>query len=253
MPDRYENPTRFDLDRVLACLSPTRLLELRAAGQEILECRRVLRKADLNVVGEVLKGQAEFVEYEHYPHDDVHDAETHSQYYYHSHRGETDEHGHFHVFLRAPGMPPGVSPVEHTGDEPWPTGDDALSHLVAIAMDAYGEPIGMFTVNRWVCGDTWYAADDVISMAARFRIDHAFPSWPVNRWITAMIALYAPQIEWLLRARDAAVGDWLRRHPGRDVFEDRALELTSRLPLSVDAQVAAVNAALARRKIEEES
>ncbi|MBL8450590.1 MAG: hypothetical protein JNM32_11825 [Dechloromonas sp.] len=252
MPYAAKNPSAFSLDRALACTSTDQLLAMQAAGREVLECRRVLRKADLNVVGEVLKGQGEFFELEHYPHDDVHDEETHSQYYYHSHRGTANEHGHFHTFLRAAGMAPNMAPVAHDGPEIWPAGEEALSHLVAIAMDDYGEPIGLFTVNRWVCGDTWYSAADVIRMAMSFRIDHAFPSWPVNRWLTAMLALYLPQIEWLLQARDAAVAAWAKRHPGRDVFEDRILEITSELPLSIDEQIAAVDALLARRQLDEE-
>lgn len=236
----------FDLAAALARLSLQDLLGLQAAGREVQECRRVLSKAELNVVGEVLKGQGEFMELEHYPTDDVFDTETYGQYYYHSHRGDALEHGHFHTFLRAGGMPAGVTPVAYAGQEPWPLGDDALAHLAAVSMDAYGEPIGLFTVNRWVCADTWYAADDVIRMSKRFKIDHAFPSWPVNRWLTAMMALYAPQLEWLLHARDAAVADWAAQHPGRDVYEDRELEITSHLPLSVESQIAAIEAALAR-------
>ena len=140
----------------LATLDRAQLEAMRAAGAEVLECRRVLLKGGLNVVGEMLRGQGEFVEYDHYPADDVFDAETHAQYYYHAHRGSEGEHGHFHTFLRAAGMPPDVAPADNPGEEPWPTGDEALSHLIAISMDAYGEPIGLFTVNRWVTGDTWY-------------------------------------------------------------------------------------------------
>lgn len=236
----------FDLETALARLSAQDLRGLQAAGREVQECRRVLRKAELNVVGEVLKGQGDFLEQAHYPTDDVFDTETCGQYYYHSHRGDALEHGHFHTFLRAGGMPGGITPVAYSGDEPWPLGQDALAHLAAISMDAYGEPIGLFTVNRWVCADTWYAADDVIDMARRFKIDHAFPSWPVNRWLSAMVALFAPQLEWLLHARDAAMRDWASRHPERDVYEDRALEITSHLPLGVESQIAAVEAALTR-------
>ena len=28
----------------------------------------------------------------------------------------------------------------------------------------------------------------------RFDIDHAYPSWPVNRWLTAMVRLFRPQM-----------------------------------------------------------
>ena len=228
----------------LTALGRDRLEAMRTAGEEILECRRVLLKGGLNVVGEMLRGQGEFVEYEHYPADDVFDAETHAQYYYHAHRGSEGEHGHFHTFLRAPGMPDGVAPVTYGGEEPWPSGDEALSHLIAVSMDAYGEPIGLFTVNRWVTGDAWYAAADVIRMLERFDIDHANPSWPANRWLGAMLRLFRPQIEALVLARDVAVADWVRSHPAVDVFEDRELEITSQIAISVEEQIAAVAAAL---------
>lgn len=221
-------------------LGPTTRHALLAAGQEVLECRRVLAKAGLNVVGEVLRGQGEFVEMEHYPRDDVFDAETHAQYYYHAHRGSI-EHGHFHTFLRAAGMPAGVAPqifAQAGGSRP--AGDDAISHLVAISMDVWGEPIGLFTCNRWVTGETWYPAADVIRMLGRFEIDHAWPSWPANRWLGAMLRLYRPWIEGLLRHRDAVIGAHLRAHPKQDVFEDRTLEITGYLPLSVDRLLAAL-------------
>ncbi|HUX23880.1 MAG TPA: hypothetical protein VMV87_04610 [Burkholderiales bacterium] len=217
---------------------------MRSAGAEVLECQRVLDKGGLNVVGEMLRGQGEFVEYEHYPVDDVFDADTHAQYYYHAHRGSEGEHGHFHTFLRAPGMPAGVAPAIYAGDEPWPAGDQALSHLIAISMDAYGLPIGLFTVNRWVTGDTWYPARDVVAMLDGFAIDHANPSWPVNRWIGAMLRLFRLQIEALIFARDQTLAAWTRSHPGRDVFEDRELEIMSHTAISVELQIAAVAAAL---------
>ena len=221
-------------------LGPSTRHALLAAGQEVLECRRVLAKAGLNVVGEVLRGQGEFVEMEHYPRDDAFDAETHAQYYYHAHRGSI-EHGHFHTFLRAGGMPQEVVPqafAQAGGSRP--AGDDAISHLVAISMDAWGEPIGLFACNRWVTGETWYPAADVIRMLGRFEIDHAWPSWPANRWLGAMLRLYRPWIEGLLRHRDAVIDARLRAHPEQDVLEDRTLEITGYLPLSVGRLLAAL-------------
>jgi len=226
---------------------PRRRLEaMYAAGEEVFECLRVLEKAGLNLVGEVLRGHGTFYELERYPPDDVFDADSHSQYYYHAHRGLAGEHGHFHTFLRAPGMPAGVRPVPYDGSEQWPAGDDALAHLIAISMDAYGRPIGLFTVNRWVAADAWYPARDVIRMLDRFAIDHAHPSWPVNRWITATIRFFRPQIEWLLLRRDEAVTRWASAHPGVDVFEDRELEVTSELAVTVEEQFARVREALGR-------
>jgi len=232
----------------LDSLGTAALERMRVAALEVLECYRVLEKAELNVVGEVLRGHGTFLEYEHYPPDDVYDRETHAQYYYHSHRGAIGEHGHFHTFMRAKGMPEGVRPAPYAGDEEWPSGDDTLSHLIAIAMDAWGKPLGLFAANRWVTGDTWYAAEDVIRMLDRFVIDHAFPSWPVNRWISAMFVLYRPHIEALVRHRDTVLARWAADHPGTDAYEDRNLEITGQLPISVETELATIEELLAARR-----
>lgn len=229
-------------------LTTDELLAMRAAGRDIVECYRVLAKGGLNIVGEVLCGQGEFIELNHFPDDDAFDGDTQSQYYYHAHRGLDGEHGHFHTFIRTPGMPEGMQPVEHkNASEPWPQGGEALSHLIAISMDAYGFPIGLFTTNRWVTAEAWYAAEDVTQLLARFRVDHAAPSWPVNRWISAMFVLFRPQMHQLLLQRDAALAQWAARHPGVDVFEDRALDVTSSVAISVDEQMRQVQALLAQR------
>lgn len=218
-------------------LPRTQLENMVQAGAQIIECYRVLQKAGLNIVGEVLKGQGEFFELEHYPKDDVFDEETHSQYYYHAHRSNTEENGHFHTFLRQPGIPPGILPVPHVGKEVWPSGENALSHLIAISMDSYGFPIGLFATNRWVTDEAWYKADDVIAMLDCFKIDHAYPSWPVNVWISAMLILFRPQIEMLLCQRDRVIADWASNHADGDVFEDRKLELTGYIAINVEQQI----------------
>lgn len=236
----------------LAQIATADLQRMQQAGQEILNCYRVLQRAGLNPVGEVLRDALNrgetFTELEHYPADDVFDADSHAQYYYHAHRGDVGEHGHFHCFLRPKGMPSGVAPIAHTGTEPWPQGDQALSHLVAIAMDVYGYPTALFTTNRWVTAEAWYPAEQVGRMVERFVIDHAFPSWPVNRWISAMMVLYRPHIESLLQQRDATVEAWARSHPGADVFEDRALDVTSQLPISVEDTLAQLERLLDSRE-----
>lgn len=216
---------------------------MRDAGLEIIECQRVLAKGGLNFVGELLRGAHAFVEFDHYPDDDVFDPETHSQYYYHAHRGLAGEHGHFHTFLRAPGMPAGVTPSGAWHAESWPAGDEALSHLIAFSMDAYGAPIGLFVPNRWVAGDTWYPAHDVIAMLERFRIGHANPSWPVNRWLSAMFILFRPQMVELLLERDRVIEAWRRKLPGVDVLEHRDLEILAQLPISIESALTGLEAA----------
>ena len=234
---------RLDMGAIIHRLSAERLERMRHAGRIILESYRALDKADANVVGQCLAHQGTFYELEHYPRGDVFDDETGAQYYYHAHRPESGEHGHFHTFLRAAGMPADVTPVPYRGAAERPESDDAVCHLIAISMNAEGFPTHLFTTNRWVTDETFYSAADTLRLAELFRVDHVFPCLAVNNWITAMLRLFWPQIRELLKARDATIRDWQRRHPGEDVFEDRDLEITSIMAIDVDEQITMVNAA----------
>lgn len=233
------------MDATLVELSKERLEKMQAAGRVIEDCHRVLSKVGDNIVGEVLKGTGAFYQMNHYPDGDVYDHETHGQYYYHAHRD--GEHGHFHLFLRPKGMPKGISP-QQVEDYVKPDGEnDALSHLIAISMDAYGLAQSLFTTNRWVTAEYWYDCEDVIKMLDAFEIDHARPSWPVNQWMGAVVQLYYPQICDLLRKRDVSIKKWHKDHPGGNVFEDRDLEVTSEIACDVFKQIKAVEKALRAR------
>ncbi|MFQ5467228.1 MAG: hypothetical protein ACE5DS_03740 [Kiloniellaceae bacterium] len=223
-------------------LGTARLRDMLEAGMQVVECHRALARTGDNIVGELLPRDDTFYQFDHCPPGDIYDTQTHSQFYYHAHR--EGEHGHFHTFMRQRGMPEGVAPVEQSVAGDMKDREDTLSHIVAISMSQRGLPIGLFTTNRWVTAENWYAAPDVCAMIDRFRIDHAQPSWPVNLWISAMIRLFRPQIEALLHERDAVMADWKKQHPGEDVFEDRELDLPSHMEISVDDQIRAVQAAL---------
>jgi hypothetical protein len=107
-------------------------------------------------------------------------------------------------------------------------------------MDRSGWPVGLFTTNRWVTGETWYAARDVAAMLHGFDMKVDRPSWSVNRWLTAMLRLFRPQIEALLQQRDARIREWQAAHPEVNAYEDRRLEVTAQLPIDVEAQVRAL-------------
>ncbi len=238
-----------NLTEQLAALPEEKLHGMLTAGDRIKNCYRLLQKNEKygNVVREVLREQGTFYELEHYPKGDVHDSDSHSQYFYHAHRGIEGENGHFHTFLRAKGMPRKFDPAPYDGEVEWPAGDDALSHLIAVSMDPKGYPIGLFSTNRWVTGETWYKADDVITMLDHFNMDLLYPSWPVNIWITETMRLFRPQIEELLIQRDASVNAWRDEHTDKDVYEDRDLEVTSEMLVDVDKQLEAVNKELKSR------
>ncbi len=234
------------MGRIVRGLARSRLERMRRAGRVILESYRALEKAGANIVSQCLAHQGTFYELEHYPKGDVFDEETASQYYYHAHRPESGEHGHFHCFLRAAGMAEGVRPVPYSGKAQRPEGEEAVCHLVAISMNSQGFPTHLFTTNRWVTNETFYSAADTLEMVDRFRVDHVYPCLAVNNWITAMLTLFWPQIRELLKARDQILREWAREHPGTDVFEDRALDLISSIEITVDSQIALVDEALKR-------
>ena len=224
-----------------------------AAATVIADCRRELAARDRDILGEVMAREATVSEWRHYPDGDVYDPKSHAQYFYHVHPvigRPVREHGHFHTFLRAEGMPAGTAPLilpeVAVADvpalppqaPPLKRGSrEEVSHLVAIAVDCGGEPIRLFTTNRWVTGETWYRAEDVIRMLDRFAITEVEPSETLNRWVCAMLQLFRPQIAALLRMRDETVMAWRRRRRTQ-VFEDPALEITSSLEISLEAQLA---------------
>jgi len=233
-----------------ALLSRRRLRSMLMAAALLRECERVLKKGGLNIVGEVLRGQGTFYEYDHYPADDVYDNETGAQYYYHAHRGLTGEHGHFHTFLRQPGSSAGRSLLSRAGRGPGCPAEGHAVHLIGISMNAEGWPIGLFATNHWVTGGEWRRAPEVLRMLPRFKVDHAYPSWPVNRWMSAITILFRPHIEALLRHRDAVIAAHGRHFPGRDPLEDRSLEVTGHLPIDVEEWTARLQAHTSRLRDE---
>ncbi len=249
-----------------------------AAAATLCECRAALAARGSTVIGEVAgrrdaagaacdvapDAAAAIVEWRHYPEGEVYDPATHAQYFYHRHpaaaapgAAQDSEHGHFHLFLRGDGVPAGITPlllpelaVANAAAAAPPTrrsapakrgSRDEVCHLVAIAVDRRGEPIRLLTTNRWVTGETWYQAADVIRLLGRFRLA-GDGSWGlVSRWIGALVCLFQPEIATLLRQRDKMIME--RRWRWRtNVLEDARLEITSSLDIDLDARLAAVEA-----------
>lgn len=68
---------------------------------------------------------------------------------------------------------------------------DTINHFIGDTVDQSRYPVGLFTTNRWITADNWYAAKDMSSMLDLFKIDLAWPSWPVNIWIAAYCTCFA--------------------------------------------------------------
>lgn len=230
---------------------PAEVAGMQAAATTIQHIRVALAGRAGGILSVVAAHPAPFKEWQHYPQGEVYDPETHAQYFYHAHppaQRSPHEHGHFHTFLRAEGMPAGVAPlilpetaVAHASPAspqapPLKHGRrDEVSHLIAIALDSEGEPIRLFTTNRWVTGETWYRADDVIKMLDRFKFYAADEPALLHDWVGAIVTLFRPQIDWLLHRRDEMVTGWRQRRR-TNVFEDTRLEVISIFDIDLDAQ-----------------
>lgn len=184
------------------------------ALREIAFCESVLAKAGLNVLLETFRDTTEVKAWEHYPPGDVFDPASGAQWFYHCHpvHESAAEHGHFHCFLRPGGA------------------DGPIHHLAAIGVDAYGRMQRLFTVNQWVVDDDWLEAEETIALLPRFDVQMPRPSYLVNRWLTAIFAAYEEEIVGLIRERDRVISAH-RPIEGSSSFEDRSLEVTSKLDL----------------------
>ena len=235
----------------LAGLSTVRLELMAVAGGELAAAERALARQKTSVVARLLRDEGTFYEWDHFPAGDIYDPASGAQYFYHAHgaapksvgdkgkfhnllppahseaQRRASEHGHFHTFLR-------------------PAGPDKPCHVIAVAMDYRGRPNRLFTVNRWVTEEGWADASKLIQMLDRFIIDQPRPSRWVNRWLSALLRLFRPQIEDLLLRRDQAIVEWSRRHPGVDPYFARELEILSQIDISLSAQIDAIARALAR-------
>ncbi len=242
------------------------------AAATLRECRAALAARASTVIREAAgdgaaDSAADIVDWRHYPEGEVYDPATHAQYFYHRHPGGARmrsaapiEHGHFHLFLRGEGMQAGIAPLVlpelAVANAPVPRQSaplkrgirDEVCHLVAIAVDGQGEPIRLLTTNRWVTGETWYRAEDVIGMLGRFRLISESPAALLNRWINALVCLFQPEIARLLRQRDKAIVE--RRFRWRtNVLEDPRLEIAASLDIDLAARLAAVAAGAAEPAI----
>ena len=218
------------MSRALAALPFARLEAMALAGHELIRAERALSRLGFNVVARLLRDEGTFYEWDHYPAGDVYDPVSGAQYFYHAHGAaarQAGEHGHFHCFLRR-------------------SETALLHHLVAVAMDDRGRPARLFTVNRWVTEDSWIDAASAIRLLDRFHLDLPNPSRWVNRWLQALLLLFRPEIEALLRRRDVRLAEWRRHHRGVDALAARELDTLSETAVSVDSRIDELRSALAR-------
>jgi len=173
------------------------------AARELLACYESLAARRAHLLAGLLRGRRP-VQWRHYPAGDAIDRETGFQYFYHCHapgtRAGGPEHGHFHLFQRRDSAQP-------------------PAHLLAIALTAKGVPHALFTVNEWVAGSPLPSAPAALRAIGRFEVRSAGDPL-VNRWISALLRLFRPEIAELLAI----------------LPENSDVEVLSSIPIDVDAR-----------------
>ncbi|MGD1934890.1 MAG: hypothetical protein ACFB0Z_10385 [Candidatus Phaeomarinobacter sp.] len=167
-----------------------------------------------------------FESWTHYPPGDARDSRSGVQIYYHSHRAG-QEHGHFHIFLRAGDTASDLIPISAADEAPGSLEADDLFHVVAVTMDATGLPIDLFTTNRWVTDEKMVAATSILPLLDRLYCTDAFEAPLANQWFSDLFSLFRDDIAQLLVERDQAL------ETINHALNDEAHEVLSTKPISI--------------------
>jgi hypothetical protein len=154
------------------------------AAQEIASIQTRYAKNGLTLSQAALCGAREFIEWNHYPKNDLSDPDSGYEFYYHAHTADEmqdGEHGHFHLFKR-------------NGAE--------FHHLIGIALNQQGLPVRLFTTNEWVTGEKLISADLVLDELRNFDMATKGRLGPVSRWVTALTKLFFTDMKVLIAERD---------------------------------------------------
>ena len=180
--------------------------------------------------------------WKHYPEKDARDAKCKSRWYYHVHAPgsrDEDEHGHFHLFLHRSQLPEGLEP------KVWPPqGEDAkahVTHLIGLSINTVGIPRSWFTVNRFVTNEFLFPADVMIEHLPDFNVDDTQEDDLVNRFVTAMVALYREEIAELLTQRDAKQAELEAEHGEAGYEKASGVEVLSQIPIDLDAKISGMD------------
>ena len=191
--------------------------EQQWAGK-LLDCLNQLGQQHTNAVLLSLDGAQSIKPYQRYPETAYCFAEDHWRAFYHSHgaqTGEAHEHGHFHFFTRLDRQ-------------------DDWAHVVALGMDGYGQPIEMYTTNKWVTGGAWFEPAHARAAFARLESSEDEPL-PLS-WFKYILLLFQDEIHDLLINRDRQLLTLFARDREQG-FLDRSIYYLSSMQLNLNAQL----------------
>jgi hypothetical protein len=161
--------------------------DLWLAAQEIANIQMRYAESGRTLNEAALCGAKDFIEWQHYPINDLVDEVSGYEFYYHAHSADEmphGEHGHFHVIKRD---------------------TKSFHHLIGIALNPKGLPIRLFTTNQWVTGEEMADATTAIKSIRGFEMVKKGRMALVSRWVSALITLFSVEIERLILERDQKI------------------------------------------------
>lgn len=222
----------------LAGLSASRIAALAQARADLFEVIAAYKALGAHPVTEVIAaGTQPFTRYDHYPQGDVDDVPAGYAWYYHAHEpGDSrpwEEHGHFHCYAYSKIM-------AHAEPVARPAEDGAgIVHLLGLCCSERGTPNRLFTINRWASNEWMYAAGDLLPVIDRFALAEDLPHPMISRWLSALVRVLSPQVEWLLEERDRVLAAARERDP-QGYSEDRSIDVASTVTFDLNAHLRAV-------------
>ena len=157
------------------------------AAQELASIQMKYAKSGRTLNEAALCGARDFIEWQHYPNNDLADKQSGYEFYYHAHSADEmpkGEHGHFHVIKR------------HA---------KSFHHLVGISLDQKGLPVRLFTTNQWVTGEEMADSNLVMQSVVEFQMDITGRMAPVSKWVGALMQLFQSEIKELIKERDREI------------------------------------------------
>jgi hypothetical protein len=174
------------------------------AAQELASIQMKYAKSGRTLNEAALCGARDFIEWQHYPSNDLADKQSRYEFYYHAHSADEmpkGEHGHFHIIKR------------HA---------KSFHHLVGIALDQKGMPVRLFTTNQWVTGEEMADSNLIMQSVVEFQMNVRGRMAPVSKWIGALMQLFQLEIDRLILERDREITRLVAKFGNReDVLNSR--------------------------------
>ncbi|MFK5913668.1 MAG: hypothetical protein QM484_04765 [Woeseiaceae bacterium] len=193
-----------------------------AARESLTACILEMAEAETNPVLEILDFREPLVENKKYPPELLQFNQLGWRSYYHCHPASRagnhrfeGEHGHFHIFVRTQNDP-----------EKW-------SHLVALSMNNMGQPLGWFTVNHWVTGETWVDVDMLCKYLKIIPYDNPGLNKIVERWLLSLLAISRDKVEIVLYERDKVLLQEQQANKEIDIKKNKDIYLLSEIPINL--------------------